>query len=374
MTRRRPVQLSPQEKSLDKKLLLTVLGLVVFGTVMVGNSSIIEAERNFGDKFFYLRQQLVWAAVGFAGLFALMQFPHQKLKSLALPLFLLNLLLLVLVIIPGVGISALGATRWLGFGGFVIQPAEFAKLSLTLYLARILSAEVKESDAQKLLPFLFSLGAVLTLVMLEPDLGTALVIGGMATLVFFSSGAPLIYFATLTAIGVLGVVLLILTSSYRRQRFLTFLNPTEDPLGTSYHIRQVLIALGSGGLLGVGLGQSRQKYLFLPETQTDSIFAVVGEELGFIGALAVVLAFIFVVWRGFLIASSVEDDFSKLLAVGITSWIALQAFVNLGAMVAIFPLTGIPLPFISYGGSSLVSLLLGVGILLNISKSRKLKL
>lgn len=371
--KRRPVRLNPQERILDKKLLLVVLGLVVFGLIMVGDSSIIEAERNFADKFYYLKQQIIWTVIGLLGLSALTRFSHQRLKRLALPIFLVNLLLLILVIIPGIGISALGARRWLGFAGFVIQPAEFIKLSLALYLARILSVEAKDSDIQKIIPFLFSLGAVLVLVMLEPDLGTALIIGGMSTLVFFASGAPLIYFLVLLIIGVLGILVLIVTSDYRRQRLLSFLNPTSDPLGASYHIRQVLIALGSGGILGVGLGQSRQKYLFLPETQTDSIFAVIGEELGFLGAVAVVAAFVFIVWRGFLIASNVDDDFSKLLAVGITSWIALQAFINLGAMVALFPLTGIPLPFISYGGSSLVSSLLAVGILLNISKSRKME-
>lgn len=168
-------------------------------------------------------------------------------------------------------------------------------------------------------------------------------------------------------------MLVIMLSDYRRERLLTFLNPSADPLGASYHIRQILIALGSGGIFGLGLGQSRQKYLFLPEPATDSIFAIIGEELGFIGALAVILAFAFIVWRGFNIAAQVSDPFGRLLAIGITSWIGVQAFVNLSAMVAIVPLTGVPLPFLSYGGTALILNLSAMGILLSISKNRDLK-
>lgn len=361
MLKRRPVPLKPQSRGIDKQLLVVVLVLVVFGVIMVGNSSFAEAERYFNDKFYYLRQQAVWAVLGIVLFFFLANFPHKKLFSFAPLLFIANVVLLGLVLIKGIGIEALGAKRWLGVGQFVVQPSEFAKLTTTLYLARIFSRK------HDLLPFLLIVGIVLALVMAQPDLGTALVIAGTAAGVYFASGAPLAYFALLVPAGVAAVLLLILASDYRRDRLLTFFNPASDPLGRSYHIKQVLIALGSGGLFGVGLGQSRQKHFFLPEAQTDSIFAIIGEELGFLGAAAVVLAFIFIVYKGFTIARGTEG-FSKLLAVGITSWIGVQAFINLGAMVAIFPLTGIPLPLISYGGSSLISALAALGILLNISK------
>lgn len=365
MAKRRSVTLNPQSRAIDKKLLAATLVLVVFGVVMVGNSSFVEAEKNFGDKFFYLRQQAVWALVGLLGMSAAAFFPLQKLRRLAPAIFWINIVLLVLVLIPSIGIKALGARRWLGAGGFVVQPAELVKLSLVLYLSRM------ASEKRGLLPFLFAVGLVVGLVILEPDLGTSLVIAGISGIVYFASGAPLAYFILLVPVALAAVLLLIFTSEYRRQRLMTFLNPTSDPLGASYHIRQILIALGSGGLFGLGLGQSRQKHFFLPEAQTDSIFAIIGEELGFVGASAVILIFVFIIWKGFTIAKNTVDEFSRLVAVGVSSFIALQAFVNLGSMVALFPLTGIPLPFISYGGSSLVVSMTSVGILLNISREGK---
>lgn len=348
--------------SFDKPLLFTVLTLVIFGVVMVANASVVDATRTFGDELFFAKRQF-WRALG--GLFLLFVFsrlPYNIWNKFALPLFGATLLLLVLVLVPGLGTSAGGARRWIDLGVIDFQPAELAKFTLCIYFAHFFAKRTA------ILPFLAALVLVVGLVLAEPDLGTAAIITLFSAIIYFVSGANLTYFLALLPLGLVGGLGYILTSSYRKERLLTFLNPTVDPQGASYHIRQVLIALGSGGLFGLGLGQSRQKYLFLPEPATDSIFAVIGEELGFIGGGVVIALFAFIIWRGFLIAGRAKDPFGRLLAVGITSWIGIQAFINLAAMVALIPLTGVPLPFLSYGGSALIFTLAAIGILLSISR------
>lgn len=362
--KKRKVTLKVPSNQPDWVLFGLVLGLTLFGVVMVGNTSVVEAYRDFGDKFHYFRLQAQWALLGVVALIGFSFFDYRKLKALALPFLLLALLSLILVLIPGLGSEVLGARRWLGIGGFNFQPSELTKLAFTLYLAASLS---KKKQA---LPFLILLGIILTLIMFQPDLGTAVIVTATGMIVYFTSGAPLLAILGLGLLGFLAGLGLIFFSPYRRERLLTFLNPGRDPLGASYHIRQALIALGSGGLFGLGLGQSRQKYEFLPAVTTDSIFAVIAEEIGFIGGSLVILIFLILIWRGIKIARSAGDEFGQLLATGITAWIGLQALVNFAAMVALVPLTGVPLPFISYGGSSLVLALTGMGILLNISKQR----
>lgn len=364
---RQKVVLKSSTNRPDLILLGLVLALTIFGVIMVGNASVVEAYRDFGDKLYYLKLQAQWAGLGIATLLAALNFNFKRLRIFALPLLLITILSLIAVLIPGFGIRALGAKRWLGIGVFRFQPAELVKFSFVLWSAAFLSKR------KKTLPFLGILGLLGTLIMLEPDLGTTVILVVSGLVVYFASGAPIWQIGLLGISGALGGAGLIFSSPYRKERFLTFLNPTRDPLGASYHIRQILIALGSGGLFGLGLGQSRQKYEYLPAVTTDSIFAVIAEETGFIGASVVLLLFLFLVWRGFKIAKEAPDDFSRLLATGITAWIGLQALVNLAAMVALVPLTGIPLPFISYGGSSLVLTLTAVGILANISKYRVVK-
>jgi cell division protein FtsW len=359
---------SPQTKattnSFDKRLLVVISGLLIFGILMVFNASVVDATRQFGDGFFYARRQLVSAALGVVAMLVFAQIPYKTWAKYSHYIFAIAVGLLVLVLIPKLGgVSALGARRWVDLGPISLQPAEFAKFALCVYFAKHFS------ENRTLKPFLIALGTIVVLVMLEPDLGTTGIILAISGLIYFASGAPISHFLSLVPIAIVGLIL-VLTSPYRRERLFTFFDPTSDPLGSSYHIRQILIALGSGGLWGVGLGQSRQKYLFLPEPATDSIFAIIGEELGFVGASVVILAFVFLIWRGYSIAARVEDPFGRLLALGITSWIGVQAFVNLAAMVALVPLTGVPLPFVSYGGSALVVNLAAIGILLNISKNR----
>lgn len=354
-------QLSHIKKvSIDRQLLILVLALLIFGVIMVGNSSVVDAVRYFDDKFFYVKRQVVWSLIGLVALTVCSKINYNIWKKTSIYLVILSLILLLLVLIPGVGSKVLGAKRWIQIGDLVIQPAEFAKLALFTYFPALLLK--KETRI-----FLILLGIVFGLIMLEPDMGTAAIIAVVSVILYFSNGAPLWHFLSLLPVGAIGF-LMIWLSSYRRERLLTFFDPSSDPLGSSYHIRQILIALGSGGLWGVGLGQSRQKYLFLPEPATDSIFAIIGEELGFVGGFIVVFAFLFFIWKGLLIASRAQDMYGKLLAVALTSWIGMQAFVNLSTMVALLPLTGVPLPFVSYGGSALVVNLAAVGILISISK------
>jgi len=363
----RKITLKPSTRRADLVLVGLVLGLTIFGVIMVGNASVVEAYRDFGDKLYYFRLQAQWAFLGILALIAASFFDYKRLKVLAIPLIIFTLLSLVLVLIPGIGSQALGARRWLTIGNLRFQPAELIKLAFVLYLAAFLSTK------KQALPFLALLGVILVLIMLEPDLGTAVIVIASGMIVYFASGTSILAILGLGVLGFLTGAGLISLSPYRRERFLTFLNPTRDPLGASYHIRQILLALGSGGIWGLGLGQSRQKYEYLPAVMTDSIFAVIAEELGFIGGVLILLAFLVIIWRGFKIAQQAPDHFGQLLAVGITSWIGLQALINLSAMVALVPLTGVPLPFISYGGSSLIVTLAGVGILVNISKHRVVK-
>lgn len=356
---------SSQTKKPDKALFLLSLALTIIGLVALTDASAPIALRDFGDKFYFVKQQAVWAVMGIILLIVVMHINYTFWEKFATPLFLANLVLLIVVLIPGIGSSLLGARRWIVVGNFSIQPSELLKLSISVYLAKVASKD------KKLAAFFVPILLSLILVMLEPDLGTSVLVVGISMIQIFISGVPLLPFFAASILGVIFGILLILSSDYRKERLLTFFEQTQDPLGSSYHIRQILIALGSGGLFGVGLGHSRQKYLFLPETATDSIFAVIAEEVGFfISSGLVILFFIFVI-KGIKIANSAPDKFSRILAIGITSWVGLQVFLNIGSMVALVPLTGIPLPFISYGGSALTSLLVACGILLNISRYAK---
>lgn len=358
------VILKSQTKSLDKPLLITVTVLVAFGLLAVFNASVAIGLRDFGDKFYFLRSQLVWAGTGFVLMLIASQINYKIFLKFS-PLFLLMaLIFLAIVLFPGFGIEALGAKRWLGFGSFVFQPAEFAKLALVLYLASFL---IKKKDWWR---FLIVLSSLLFLVIAEPDLGTAVVIAATGVAVFFVAGGSVLELGVLGVLGVLGAAAAIFTSVYRKRRLLSLLNPMADPLGASYHIRQALIAIGSGGFWGLGLGQSRQKFEYLPEATTDSIFAIIAEELGFIGAIALIFLFFLLVVRVFKIAKVCPEKAGSLLTAGIGAWLGVQMLINLGAMVALLPLTGLPLPFISYGGSSLIINLVAVGIVLNVSKQR----
>lgn len=349
-------------KRFDLALLMMVLAISLFGLVMVYNASVMEAWLLFSDKYHFLKFQSLWLAAGLFFMFLMTYIPLELVKKSAPVVLIINLILLIVVLIPGMGSQTFGARRWLNFGPFSPQPTEMVKLTLSIYLAAWL---IKQRSFRH---YLLILGLVLGLIMLQPDLGTAAVIVFTSISVYYISGANWLNLFILGIGGGLSGLGLIFSSSYRKERLLTFLNPAHDPLGSSYHIRQALIAIGSGGLFGLGLGQSRQKYQFLPQVTTDSIFAVIAEELGFIGAAAVIILLFMIIFRAFKIARGSSDNFSRLLASGITSWLAIQTVINLAAMLSLLPLTGVPLPFISYGGSSLIITLTGIGLLLNISR------
>ncbi len=348
----------------DRWLLAATVILATVGILMVYDSSVAIALRDFGDPYYFVREQVKWLVLGFIGFAIFSRFPYSAFRQFAVPILIGTLVLLLAVFIPGFGVHALGARRWLNFGLFVVQPAEVAKLAMVIYL----SAWFSTKEKGRLAAFLLLTGMVVGLVLLEPDMGTATTILLTALSLYFLSGAPIGHFLAIIPVLLVGLGGLAIAQPYRLRRVTTFLNPDLDPLGSSYQIRQILLALGSGGLFGVGLGKSRQKYEYLPEANTDSIFAILGEETGFIGATIVVLLFLFLVWRCFKIARRIQDPFGKLLALGVGSWIGIQAFVNIGSMVAIIPLTGVPLPLISYGGSNLIITLSALGMVYNISK------
>lgn len=350
-------------KKVDLILLITVIVLTLFGFFMVYDASSFISFRDFGNKYHYVKDQSVWMFLGLLGMFAFSFFNYKKLYNFALPLLILAIVLLVGVFIPGLGVNALGAHRWLNLRFFILQPAEFVKLSLSIYLAAWLSSKEKG----RFLSFILLIGLVLGLVMVEPDMGTAIIILLEALMLYFVSGGNLAYFVFLLPILGIGGLFLILIEPYRLSRLTAFLNPNGNS-PSSYHVKQILIALGSGGLTGVGIGNSLQKFAYLPENTTDSIFAIIAEEFGLIGTTILLIVFIVLIWRCLKIASEAPDKFGQLLASGITAFIAAQIIINLGAQVAILPLTGVPLPFISYGGSSLIVDLCSIGILLNIRK------
>ena len=381
-----------QTNPVDRQFFLLIAGLLLFGVVMVYNSSVVTAFQEFDDKFYFAKLQAMWALIGFVAMLVTARIPYHWWRIYAKPMLYGTIGLLILVLIPGITNPIYGARRWISIGELTLQPAELAKFVLVIYLASALSgANHSGSGIHLKLPtritppgwvksgmgkinisqLLFRVALVLGLVIIEPDLGTSLVLAGTALVIYWISGAPLKQFITLIGTGLVAVLGLILSSSYRAERLKTFFDPMKDPLGTSYHIRQVLIALGSGGWLGLGLGQSRQKYAYLPEVTTDSIFAVIGEEIGFLGASVVLVVFLGLIIKGLRIANRCPDPFGKLLATGMIAWVGIQAVINFSAMVVLVPLTGVPLPFISYGGSSLVVALASMGIILNISKHSK---
>lgn len=350
----------------DRWLLLLTVLLSLFGILMVYDSSAAIAIRDFGNQYQFAEDQLRWLLLGYGALFLLSRINYHWWYKLAFPMLLVCLVLLGAVFLPGLGIRAYGAHRWLNFGVFVLQPAEIAKLTLIVYFA----AWFSNKERGRFFAFLLLLAMVVGLILLEPDLGTSIIIMGLALVFYFLSGENLLYLLPLSALVGVALVVFALISPYRSSRITTFLHPETDPLGASYQIRQVLLGLGSGGLTGIGIGQSRQKYEYLPEANTDSIFAIIGEEVGFVGGTGVVFAYILLVWRLFRVARYASDRFGALLSVGVGSLIGVQAGINLAAMVAIVPLTGVPLPLISYGGSGLVMILAALGIVYNVSRKK----
>jgi cell division protein FtsW len=348
-----------------------VLGLVVLGLLIVYSSSFATGLLAFNDANYFVVRQAIWAAIGIALLVTLMRLDYQWLRSVSPLLMLAAILGLVAVLVPGIGIERGGAHRWIALGPLPpVQPSEFAKLALIIYVSAWLAGKGSyiQSFAMGFVPFVIMVGLVAGLVLLEPDTGTAAVLVLTTVTLFFVAGASLTHLAALVGIGGVAALLLIMNSGYRADRLLAFLSAEDDPAGVGFHTLQLLIALGSGGIGGLGLGASRQKFFYVPSAHTDGVFAVVGEELGFIGAMAVLVLFAVLIYRGFRVVLRTRDDFGALLATGIVCWIAYQAMINVGGITRAIPMTGIPMPFLSYGGSALAALLAAVGILLSISR------
>ncbi|MCH7811923.1 MAG: putative lipid II flippase FtsW [Chloroflexi bacterium] len=355
----------------DLLLLGLVLGLVVLGLLLVYSSSFALGVLAFGDANYFVVRQAIWATLGVGLMLVLMQIDYRWLRDVSPLLMLVAIVGLVAVLVPGLGLERNGAQRWLALGPLPpVQPSEFAKLALIVYVAAFLSGKRTHVRSFTLgfVPFVVMVGIVAGLVLLEPDTGTAAVLVLTTVTLFFIAGASLTHMAGLLGFGSIAATFLILTAGYRIDRLVAFVRAEDDPSGIGFQTLQLLIALGSGGIEGLGLGASRQKFFYLPGSHTDGVFAVVGEELGFIGAMGVLLLLAALVYRGFRVMLNARDDFGALLATGIVCWIAYQALINVGGITRTIPLTGIPLPFLSYGGSSLAALLAAVGILLSISR------
>lgn len=358
---------------IDYTILLLVIILVVIGLLAVSSASVVLSFDRFGNNFYYLRNQLIFAVVGLVAMAFTAMVDYRFWRKMAYPLMLVTLFLLVAVLIPGIGRELGGARAWIYIGPFNFQPAEMVKLTFLLYLAAWLEnqGEGIRHWQSGFVPFLTILGVLALLIMMQPDLGTLTIIIAIAAAMFFAAGSSFSQIGV-SAAGIVGIFLLLIkVAPYRLQRFLTFLEPDKDCLGAGYQICQSLLGIGTGGWWGLGFGQSRQKYLYLPQAHTDSIFVIMVEELGFIRTAIIVLLFLVIGWRGYKIAQHAPDMFGRLVAVGITSWIIFQTFVNIGANLSLIPLTGVTLPFISSGGSSLIITLAAVGVLLNISKQSK---
>ncbi len=358
--------------------------LLIFGLIMLSSASSVSGFEKFGDPNYFVKHQVLYGIfIGLPAMWALSRIDYHIWKQYAFPMMVVSVILLLLVLVPGVGLELLGAKRWLNIGGIVFQPSELVKITFLIYLAVWLEARDKDKAIEDFsggfMPFLVMIGFLVIMIAgVQRDLGTMVVIGVIAVASYFVAGAPLKHLGIILGLGATGLVFfikiipfIIPSFSYRANRLTVFLNPELDPLGIGYHINQALLAIGSGGILGQGLGQSRQKFNYLPEVTGDSIFAVIAEEMGFIITAGLVSLFIWFMIRGYSIAKSAPDVYGKVVATGITTWIIFQAAVNVMAMLSLLPLTGIPLPFISYGSTSLVTLLSTVGILINISRQTK---
>jgi cell division protein FtsW len=361
----------PLKKSTPDFILIVVtLSLLAIGLIMVYSASAVWADYKFDDTFFFAKRQMLFAGVGILAMFFIMNVDYWTWRTWGKVIIIVCFVLLVMVLIPGVGVLRNGSRSWIGVGAFSIQPSEFMKLAMIAFLAKFLSENQKyiTSFRKGLVPSLFLVFMAFGMIMLQPDLGTGTVMVGTAVVMVFIAGAKISHFAMMGLAGLAGFAALVLSAPYRIKRITSFLDPWEDPLGSGFQMIQSLYAIGPGGLLGLGLGESRQKFFYLPEPQNDFIFAILAEELGFIGGSLVLLLFSLLLWRGIRIALGAPDLYGSFLAVGIVSMIAIQVMINVGVVTGLMPVTGITLPFLSYGGSSLTLMLLAVGVLLNISR------
>lgn len=352
----------------DIIIFFTTILLLSVGIIMVFSASYYDTIEH--DPYLYVRKQLTWGLISIAALLVMMKVDYFRLKPYVNIAFIATLVLLVLVLVPGIGVEIKGSSRWINLGFTNLQPSELMKLALTFFLAKNLSKRNTRIDHffTDLGPYLLLFGIIGALIMMEPDLGTTMAILLTAMVLLFTAGIRWSHIFVLGVTGIASAALLIIQEPYRWNRIVGYLDPWAHASKEGYQTINSLYALGSGGLFGMGLGNSRQKLDFLPEQHTDFIFAILGEELGFVGAIFVILLFFILAWRGYKVALTCPDAFGSLLAVGITTMVVFQAFINMGVVTGLLPVTGISLPFISYGGSSLLLSMVGIGVLLNISR------
>jgi len=359
------------KKPCDYPILFSTILLVCFGVIMVFSASFYYAQQPpINDSYFFFKKQAVGAVLGLGAMLFMKNFSYWKLEKFTFPLLGVSLLLLIAVLIPGIGRNLNGASRWLYIGGVSIQPAEIAKFALIIYMA---SSMAKKKDKMKtfikgVIPYIIVMIVFFGLIIAQPNMSTAGSIAILVMVMLFAGGASLWHLGLLTALGASGAYALVVMEEYRFKRLLAFQNPWAAPKDEGYQIVQSLYSLGSGGLFGMGLGNSRQKFLYLPYRESDFIFSIIGEELGFIGAAALMILFLVLIWRGLRVAITAPDLFGSLLATGITSIIAIQVIINIAVVTGSMPPTGLPLPFISAGSSSLIIFMSSIGILLNISQ------
>ena len=360
----------PRKVTPDMWLFGVAVVLLSAGVVMVYSASAVVAADRFGDPYFFLKKQLFWALLGSVGMLVAVRIDYRRLERFVLPALVLAGVLLVLVLIPPIGQAINGTRRWIRLGPVSFQPAELAKVALVFYLAAFVARRQEEvADVRRgLLPPLLVAGSFAALVLVQPDLGNCLTLVALTFGLLYLAGSPVRYLAWAIAPALPLLALAIYAAPYRLRRVTAFWDPWADPRGSGFQIIQSWLAFGNGGLVGQGIGASRQKLFYLPESHTDFIFAVVGEELGFIGAAAFVALFAVLVWRGLRVGLRTSEPFGAYLALGITLLIATQTLVNLGVVTGLLPTKGLPLPFISFGGSALSMTMLSTGVLLNISQ------
>lgn len=367
---RKPTTSKPGYHSFDKGLLIAVIGVVLFGLLSLSSASSIVAYEKFGDPYYYFKHQLFALGAGIAAFYFFANFDYRRLKKYAAGFLFFSIILLLLVFIPGLSAHYGKARSWINVFGFSLQPSEFVKLSFLLYLAAWL--EVRKKDLhdlhQGIGPFLAVLGVIAILMLLQPDLGTLSIVGMTSMVVYFVGGGKTKHILYIFLAAILALFILVQVKPYQMNRFKCVADPNFSKNDVCYQINQSLIAVGSGGVWGRGISASKQKYMYLPEVSSDFIFAVIAEEVGLIYSVGLVLAYLYIFYRGYIISTHAPDDFGKILAIGIVSWITIQMVVNIGGLINIMPMTGVPLPLVSYGGSAILIALAALGVLMNISR------
>ena len=357
-------------KKIDKLILISVIIISIFGLIMIYSSSSIWAEYKFNDPYKFLKTQGIFLIIGYFIIYLVSNIPYQIYYKYSNIILITCIILLILVLIPGIGSVRNGSRSWFGIGSLGIQPSEFAKIGIIIFTAKYLNNNKIKDIKNSVLPILFVVILIFGLIMLQPDFGTGIIIVMTIIVLLFVSGVKMTFFIKIGIIGLLGVVGLIIIAPYRLKRIISFINPWADPLGSGFQIIQSLYAIGPSGLLGAGLGNSIQKHFYLPEPQTDFIFSIISEELGFIGVIIITTLFLTIIYRGIKISINQENNFAKYLSFGLTFSLAFQTILNLMVVVGLIPVTGVTLPFLSYGGSSLLVSMANIGILLNISKNK----